>query len=246
MEGEFSGGLSSPEPSYLIVPNADYYVEIGAGGNSQGNDTIFGKIRSKGGGRKITGLNLKGATGGSGSGTAKSAIGGGTIEGGDGITLQGFKGGDCIGHRNGTGGGGAGEAGENTTTNDTGTKGGDGIESSIDGTPTYRAGGGGGAYISGTKSGGLGGGGNGGLNFNAGHGVANTGSGGGGGQATGGVSPVPGSGGSGVVIIRYPSDYEIIDENDSTLGLTFTTTTIGNDKVTVFTQGIGNIQFNKV
>ncbi len=239
MEGEFSGGLSSPEPSYKIVTSADYYVEIGAGSNGQGNDTIFGKIRSKGGGSYV-GNDVNGVLGGSGSGTNRTALNASHTIGGAGIALQGFKGGDTKGHRNSTGGGGAGEAGADTVTNDTGTKGGDGLESNITGTPTFRAGGGTGAYISGVAGGGGGLGGGGGQ---GGNGVANTGS-GGGGKIT--APAASGNGGSGVVIIRYPSDYEIIDELDSTLGLTFTTTTVGNDKVTVFTQGIGNIQFNKV
>jgi hypothetical protein len=70
--------------------------------------------------------------------------------------------------------------------------------------------------------------------------VANTGSGGGGG-GTGSVSGNGGNGGSGVVILRYPSGYTITNPGG---GLTFTTTTVGSDKVTTFTSGTGNIQFN--
>ena len=46
-----------------------------------------------------------------------------------------------------------------------------------------------------------------------------------------------GDGGSGIVILRYPSGYTIS-------GLSGTTTNVGSDKVTTFTSGTGNIQFN--
>jgi hypothetical protein len=64
----------------------------------------------------------------------------------------------------------------------------------------------------------------------------NTGGGGGGGNTTG-TSP---SGGSGVVIIRYPNSFTITVPGT----LIATTTTVSTDKVTTFTAGTGNIQFN--
>jgi hypothetical protein len=49
-----------------------------------------------------------------------------------------------------------------------------------------------------------------------------------------------GAGGSGVVILRYPDAYTISNPGG---GLTFSTSTVGSDKVTTFTAGTGNIQF---
>jgi hypothetical protein len=80
--------------------------------------------------------------------------------------------------------------------------GGDGIQSSISGTPTYYGGGGGGSYLSLGGTGGLGGGGNGGAYYvNGTNGTPNTG-GGAGGSASYGTEP-PLIGGSGIVIARY-------------------------------------------
>jgi hypothetical protein len=70
----------------------------------------------------------------------------------------------------------------------------------------------------------------------AGAGATNTGSGGGGGSAGG----RPGaSGGSGIVIVRYPSTYTITIG----AGLTGTTATVGENKVTTFTAGTGQVSF---
>jgi hypothetical protein len=67
--------------------------------------------------------------------------------------------------------------------------------------------------------------------------VANTG-GGGGGSAFNAATGA--NGGSGVVIIRYPS------ANTVTVGagLTATTSTVGANKVTIFTAGTGTISFS--
>jgi hypothetical protein len=77
--------------------------------------------------------------------------------------------------------------------------------------------------------------------MNAAAGNANTG-GGGGGAAYAGGSDIgsSGSGGSGVVIIRYPSGYT----PTVSAGLTSTTTTVGSDKVTVFTAGTGTVSWS--
>jgi hypothetical protein len=48
------------------------------------------------------------------------------------------------------------------------------------------------------------------------------------------------AGGSGVVILRYPSGYTI----SGGVGLTFSTSVVGTDKVTSFTAGTGTITFN--
>ena len=67
--------------------------------------------------------------------------------------------------------------------------------------------------------------------------VANTGGGGGGGIPTGQSG---GTGGSGIVILRYPNSYTITVG----AGLTSTTSTVGTDKVTVFTAGTDTITFS--
>jgi hypothetical protein len=113
--------------------------------------------------------------------------------------------------------------------------GGIGLSSSITGTSVGRAGGGGGAggnNVTGTASDG---GGAGGADVKN-SGTANTG--GGGGGRVGFTNS--GNGGSGVVILRYPDYYTISNPGG---GLTFSTSTVGTDKVTTFTAGTGNIQF---
>ena len=95
--------------------------------------------------------------------------------------------------------------------------------------------------------GGSGGGGNGAAGYqaagtaetNAQSGTVNTGGG------AGGSGRIPSSitginGGSGIVILRYESSLTISNPGG---GLSFSTTTVGSDKVTQFTQGTGTIQF---
>jgi hypothetical protein len=65
------------------------------------------------------------------------------------------------------------------------------------------------------------------------NGTANTG-GGGGGAST---ALKGGDGGSGVVILRYPLAFSISGGS----GLTFSTSTVGENKVTTFTAGTGTI-----
>ena len=62
----------------------------------------------------------------------------------------------------------------------------------------------------------------------------------GGGYGAGEGAATGGSGGSGVVILRYPNTKTITIGS----GLTGTTATDGNDKVTSFTAGTGNISFS--
>jgi hypothetical protein len=170
--------------------------------------------------------------------------------------------GNTQGQYPGGGGGGAGAAGgDGIGPNGAGGAGGIGLQVDIDGNNYYwAAGGGGDTYTAGTAgSGGLGGGGGGsaaagsgtpgsgggsainsgtsgtvGNDVNGGAAGANTGSGGGGASWSTGAG---GNGGSGIVILRYPNTYTIS-------GLSGTTTTVGTDKVTTFTAGTGNIQFN--
>jgi len=67
-------------------------------------------------------------------------------------------------------------------------------------------------------------------------GTANTGGGGGG---DGRENDAPGAGGSGVVILRYPSGYSI-----TLTGVSGTTTTVGENKVTVITSGSGTVSWS--
>jgi len=239
VQGELSGGNTASEPVFIANTSTNYIVTVGQGGSYQANgaNSVFDNIISLGGGAGGTPPNV-GSNGGSGGGGAllSSVTGSGSRRnGGSGTTGQGFAGG--YGEYYGTpfsggGGGGAGAVGKNYNQP---ANGGNGIASSITGTSVYRAGGGGGHTRNlTTTTGGLGGGGNGNNNYSGGtSGGQNTG-----GGAGGGIGLV---GGSGVVILRYPSGYTITNPGG---GLTFTTTTAGSDKVTTFTSGTGNIQFN--
>jgi hypothetical protein len=205
--------------SAFPVTTTSYPIAIGGGGvgalmclqnSSNGSNSSFSSITSTGGGRGGTlgrpDADKNGSPGGSGGGAGgiTSAPSGRT--GGSGNTPpvsppQGTNGGDTpAGTYGGTGGG---ATGAGITS---GCTGGTGATSSINGTPTGRAGGGGGRATptpAGVPSGAgpYGPGGDGGSAANA---TANTGSGGGGGGAGG---PTPGNqagaGGSGIVIIRY-------------------------------------------
>ena len=186
----------------------------GPGGNGatgdSGSNSVFSTITSAGGGggANFPGNGAAGGSGGAGRGFPSS--------GGSGNTpsvspAQGKDGGNGADVGTGGGGGGAGAAGTSGTPSCTtlaAGPGGAGVTSSINGTPTARAGGGGGSAGPGASpssggTGGTGGGGNGGCASGAGqNGTANTGGGGGGGQSTG--TTVAGhNGGSGIVIIRY-------------------------------------------
>jgi len=199
--GESSGGGSSAETAITAVAQG-YTVTIGGGGaggggtggarGSNGSNSVFGAITSTGGGGGGGDSTTTGASGGSGGGGAWR----GSAGGGAGTTNQGYAGatGNTPSYRGG-GGGGAGEVGGTDQAN---VAGGDGVQTSINGTPTYFAGGGGGG--GGNFPGGEGGGGNGGDYPNTGQsGTVNTGGGGGGNYFGAGG----GAGGSGIVIIRY-------------------------------------------
>ena len=114
-----------------------------------------------------------------------------------------------------------------------------GVTTEITASPVAYAGGGGGGVYAGTPgSGGTGGGGNSGNPGT--NGTSNTGGGAGGGSNVS-AKENGGTGGSGVVILRYTSSSTITNPGS---GLTFSTATDGSDKVTTFTAGTGNIQFN--
>ena len=249
-----SGGGQVAETELALIPATNYNVTIGAGGAgvvnyttaNPGTNSVFSTITSTGGGGggHYTGPNSgNGNTGGSGSGGSITTNVGGATNGGAAVTspvIQGYAGGGGY-HGNSAaytcgGGGGAGAVGQTPTQGSyTGGNGGAGLAVSITGGAVTYAGGGAGMGQNTGGTGGSGGGGNGGsASSKAGSSAnPNTGSGGGGSEST----STSGSGGSGVVILRYPSNYTIS-------GLSGTTITVGSNKVTTFTAGTGNIQFN--
>jgi hypothetical protein len=108
---------------------------------------------------------------------------------------------------------------------------------------TRAGGGGGGADSRGSGptagTGGTGGGANGTISTSPpANATANLGGGGGGGTYNGGFVAA-GNGGSGVVILKYPSAFTITVG----AGLTGSTSTVGDNKVTTITQGTGNVSF---
>jgi hypothetical protein len=195
---------------------ASFPITVGAGGaagpgpnnnttGASGGVSTFSTITSAGGGGG--GKAISGADGGSGGGTyGVSGVGSGNTppvsppQGNDGGT-QGPEGQGAGGGATGAGGNGAApQAGA----------GGTGATSSINGTPTARAGGGGGGGSNcaggGTATSGGGAGGTGpgpGGPGTATAGTANTGGGGGGGGIGGPGTGAGGAGGSGIVILRY-------------------------------------------
>jgi len=213
--GGFVTGNTNISVSAYTISVGDGGAGGASGGFTRGNtgdDTVFFGITAYGGGGGGAGFNncvsdpdvTNGIDGASGGG------GGGADPGDGGIQLydQGNNGGSGDGcPENGRGGGGAGQVGADNNFDETyGPKGGDGLQSAINGTLTYYAGGGGGGVWCEIRTlggpGGLGGGGNGG---NCGNnpglpGTSNTGGGGGGGSD---FNPGGGNGGSGIIIIRY-------------------------------------------
>ena len=218
---------SSPSPvAALPVSAQSYPITVGGGGakgcapsgGTSGDNSIFSTITAAGGGgggpkNGSPGVGLNGGAGG-GNGAC------GPNCGGVGNTPpvsppQGQPGGAKNPDGNGGGGAGggataAGAVGGNR--NQDGADGGAGATSSINGTPTARAGGGGGGWGGPpgpgvVGAGGTGGGGNGGGGPGAATaGTTNTGGGGGAGANGAGTPPTgndPANGGSGIVIIRY-------------------------------------------
>ena len=196
----------------LPVPATGYPIVVGGGGaggtppadddGCKGSDSSFSTITSTGGG---AGLYTKAATPTSGPGGSGGGAGyGACFAGGAGNTppfnpAQGMPGGTGSGGAGGAGGGGATVVGGNPPPSEGGI-GGTGATTSIDATPTARAGGAGGSSTGSPAAGGAGGGGTGGAppGDQGTDGTVNTGGGGGGSRCNTG-----GAGGSGVVIIRY-------------------------------------------
>ena len=220
-------------PNRVTVSATSFPITVGAGGGgacfptprmgTKGSSSIFSTITSAGGGggkgySVSTPVAAPGFMNG-GSGGGGSAGGGSSNPAGTGNTPpvsppQGNNGGSSSGDSgdfNGAGGGGAGGAGTNSPGTGGGTAGGSGATTSINGTPTARAGGGGGGGWNGSSPGpasaGGGAGGSPGPSTNnaGGAGTANTG-GGGGSSMSPNVNDYfakGGNGGSGLVIIRY-------------------------------------------
>ena len=230
---ETSGGNSASETALSVPTSTNVTVTVGDGGanSAQGANSVFYTITSIGGGAGGEPVGSTGGTGGSGGGAGTNGTG--VPSRGLATANQGFDGSGNDGSWSG-GGGGAGQAGGVNPPAGQGVlviKGGDGLSSTITGTSVTRAGGGGGAQSGFAGAGGAGGGGTGGTPPTA--GAVNTGS-AGGGRRTGGIG---GAGGSGIVILRYPSSNTITVG----AGLTASTSTIGGDKVTIFTAGTGSI-----
>ena len=224
--GTATGYTASPlgtSPAVALpVSVQDYNITVGGGGanptpagavGGSGSLSTFSTITAAGGGGGGKGSSPpgNGLVGGSGGGAGRQAPG----TGGAGNTpatpvSQGFSGGNRNSAGCGAGGGGgAGGVGVGGNTGNTGNAGGPGVTSSINNTPTIRAGGGGGAATPSPDTAGAGGAGGGGAGAGCGGGgnicgnagTVNTGGGGGGGSATcGGLGA---GGGSGIVIIRY-------------------------------------------
>jgi hypothetical protein len=237
-----TGGNGSLESALTLSTGTNYSVSIGAGGGvaASGTDSTFSNITSTGGGAGGNGPQ-NGGTGGSGGGGG-GAQSNTTRTGGAGTANQGFAGGYGGSNTNvtlavtGGGGGGAGSVGGDGNFNGSGNagggNGGDARSIDITGSSVSYAGGGGGAHGgTGGTNGGNGSTANGGAN----NGSANSGSGGGGGNGYYGGGG--GGGGSGTVILRYPSTFTMTVG----AGLTATTNTSGNNKVTKFNAGSGNV-----
>jgi len=205
----------------LTISSTTYPITVGAGGTGgtpaypflgiSGSPSIFSSITSAGGGGGGgSNTGTPGVSGGSGGGSPYTpAATGGTGNTPPVSPPQGNSGGEGYGSGGDAvagGGGGAGAVGANASPGGAGTNGGSGVTSSINGTPTTRAGGGGGATNNAPFSGGSGGSGGGGAGgpgntpyVNGTAGTSNTGGGGGG----AGNSQNGGTGGKGIVIIRY-------------------------------------------
>ena len=254
-----TGGGASLESALTLASGTNYTVTIGAGGaaNGQGSDTVFSHVTSLGGARgELYGQN--GDTGGSGGGGGGTDSGG-AGSGGSGTSGQGNDGGAgnvAYASSSGGGGGGAGVAGGGAVSNGGGT-GGNGVISNIISSSqattasvgevvssdVYYAGGGAGGHDPrGTSKVAISGGTGGGADSQAGTatglpGTVNTV---GGGSGPGAVSNGQGgTGGAGVAIIKYPDSYTITVG----AGLTSSTVTTTDYKMTIFTAGTGTVSF---
>ena len=191
--GDLSGGSSTAEPAFTLVPEQVYTVTVGGGGPGgfrssavqlKGGDSTFDTITSIGGGKASNLWSQNGYPGGSGGGANVLENDFASTSGGAGTAGQGYRGGNASNGEGDVtaGGGGAGGRGGDLygSSGWSGTPGGAGLVSSIDGLSKTRSKGG-----------------TGGVSVPANPYGANTGAGGQG----------PNNAGlSGVVILRMPTD----------------------------------------
>ena len=248
---ESSGGGGSTETALTLVVGTSYSVTVGAGGaggtnqgkGTNGSDSVFSTITSIGGGGGSGRTTDDAQSGGSGGGSAQAG------SGGAGTSNQGFAGGTGnTGGAGSAGGGGAGSTGfaGGATARDSSNRfgdGGAGLSSSITGSAVSRGGGGAGGSDNATAGVATHGGGNGkGGGGGAGTaGTANTGGGGGNAGSSSAPYQAGGAGGSGVVILRYSNEFTISNPGG---GLTISTATDGDDKVSSITAGTGNVSWS--
>ena len=271
VSGSNSGGGNSANPAYYVVPSTNYKVVVGAGGvKGDGAYTVTPSAEkggTGGGSSRLGTLRCRGGGGGLGrnssptvfEGMTQGTSGGSSGSGGTADAEQGYAGGSNLSNYKSGGGGGAGAVGVDYNVN--GKNGGIGVTTTIitsseattasvgevDSGNVYFGGGGGssksyvsadGSTINGT--GGLGGGADAG-NQQGSAGTANTGGGGSGGRdRSDGHGWEGGNGGSGVVIVRYANTVTCTVG----AGLTSSTITQGDNKVTIFTAGTGTISFS--
>jgi hypothetical protein len=240
--GGGGGGAGEFFEGTLALPNS-FLVTVGEGGiawtaPTNGEDTIIHTLGlrggDKGGGYTTVGGNSYPFQGGSGGGDDTAA--------GAGVSIafpfaQGNNGGDGSTNRGG-GGGGASSAGASGAVSGNG---GAGVTSTITGSSVGYAGGGGAGFKSGSAGTASDGGGAGGASNDDGTaGTANTGGGGGGASSIStSYDRGGGVGGSGIVILKYPKEITL----GIGAGLTSTTSTVGNYKVTQFTAGTDTVTF---
>lgn len=247
--GEVSGrGEPGGNPQPIAVSDS-FTVTVGAGGTgssafnlrgTSGGNSEWGLVTVIGGGAGGSFDNsvATGLSGGSGGGHGQTTA----SPGPSGTRHEGQAGGlgTTTRPQPGGAGGGALTVGGNARTSIGGGIGGTGITSSITGTAVGRAGGGGGgggtsSTLAGTATDGGGAGGSSSSNGVA--GTVNTGGGGGGGGDNGSTTFSGGNGGAGIVVLKYPQKFSLTVG----VGLTSSTSTVGNFKVTTFTAGTGTV-----
>lgn len=220
--GELTGGGSNAINPNVLTTDGTYSVTVGAASSN----TIFS-------GTDLVGLpfNYTALAGGAGGQTGGSAGGGfgaavlGTPGQGSASAAGNLPESYCSQTRFACageckpaytgGGGGAGGPGN-------GVNGGIGVQSSITGTPTYYAGGGASQTVC--------------------YSERTNGTPGAGADAYGGGGSYAEPGQPGVVILRYPGNLILGNPGG---GLVFSTSTVGNDKVTTITAGTGDINFTE-
>jgi len=225
--GGGAGGFRAGNLS--VVEGSAINVTVGAGGvgivhyhGTSGSDSVFGSIRSTGGGYggSMSDAARNGATGGSGGGDGGQGAGGAGNTPAT-VPSQGNNGGSNGAWTTG-GGGGAGAVGDNGGPTTQSGNGGTGRISTITGSSVYYAGGGGGAPYNSTLGVGSGGAGGGGAGSHT-AGVSatpNTGGGGGAGDVYATATYAGGNGGSGIVVVRYPIGVAAIFQGSVGIGAT--------------------------